>query len=479
MRELTIGAINKRNRKFDLLQRRVAYVLFAGVMTVLLQAFFCLTLVGKVTNTVSDGSNFMNYSQLYFKFCSMLLTVFLLTYYIIKIFVKGQQSKINLGKFAEDNLILLPFALMLIWALISTFKSPYFEKSMYGAGYINEGYFTVLQYAVVFLSAYAIRDEIKWAKEAMLWSFIVMAGIICIVFVGIEITHYKIPTSLKSGVFNNSNHYGYFLAMSTTATFGGLVYAKRKWQIATAAVLLPFNVFNLLACDTLGANIAYIGGIVFIVCSGLITKKLDWRRLVVACALSGVINLIVEVSGRTNMWASYAQLFKDVKRVIFPSEGDADGSGNNSAGTGRFGLWKRTIAVIKQVPWFGKGLDLYHGNNIYDTSLDVSHNEYITMASNIGIPGVIMYLGTMVWWFVRAICARRKLTVNDLTLLAVTFSYLISAIFGNSFTYTYPYLLIFLALSMQKPQSREYKYEKLQRLNSYDALYKRAAKVEN
>ena len=75
---------------------------------------------------------------------------------------------------------------MLIWALISTYKSPYFEKSLYGAGYINEGYFTVLQYGVIFLSVYAIRNEIKWAKEAILWTFIVMAGVICIVFVGIE-----------------------------------------------------------------------------------------------------------------------------------------------------------------------------------------------------------------------------------------------------------------------------------------------------
>ena len=91
----------------------------------------------------------------------MLLTVFLLTYYIVKIYVNAERSNINIGKFTQNNLILLPFAFMLIWALISTFKSPYFEKSLYGAGYINEGYFTVLQYAVVFLSAYAIGVEIR------------------------------------------------------------------------------------------------------------------------------------------------------------------------------------------------------------------------------------------------------------------------------------------------------------------------------
>ncbi|MDE5755676.1 MAG: hypothetical protein K2I23_01125 [Clostridia bacterium] len=465
MDKVAINAMNRRDLKFGVLQKRIAYVLFAGVMLVLLQAFFGLTLVGTVTNTVSNGSHFMHYSQVYLKFCCMLLTVFLLAYYAIKIYVNAERRSIKFDKFIQDNLILLPFAFMLIWALISTFHSPYFEKSMYGAGYINEGYFTVLQYAVVFLSAYAIRDEIKWAKEAMLWTFIIMAGIICIVFVGIEVTKYSIPTSLKSGVFNNSNHYGYFLAMSSAVTFGAIVYAKKKWQISLAVILLPFNVFQLLACNTLGANIAYIGGIIFIICSGLITKKLDWRRLVAACVLSGVINLIVEVSGRTNMWASYVELFKDIKRIISPSEGGEEGN-TSSAGTGRFGLWIRTIAVIKQVPWFGKGLDLYHGNNIYDTSLDVSHNEYITMASNIGIPGAVMYLGTVIWWFIRAVRARKTLGANELTLLAVTFSYLISAIFGNSFTYTYPYLLIFLALSIQKPQFDEYKYAKLQEQNA-------------
>ncbi|MDE6372768.1 MAG: O-antigen ligase family protein, partial [Clostridia bacterium] len=400
-------------------------------------------------------------------------------YYVVKIYVNAERSRINLGKFTQDNMILLPFAFMLIWALIATFKSPYFEKSLYGAGYINEGYFTVLQYAVVFLSAYAIRNEIKWAKEAMLWTFIILAGLICFVFVGIEVTNYSIPTSLKTGVFNNSNHYGYFLAMSSTATFGALAYSKRKWQIGVSAILLPLNVFQLLACNTLGANLAYIGGIFFIICSGFITKKLDWKRLIIACVLSGVVNFVIEISGRTNMWESYVQLFKDIKNVISPNEGGEGGDDNSSAGTGRFGLWVRTIAVIKQVPWFGKGLDLYHSNNIYDTSLDVSHNEYITMASNIGIPGLIMYLGTVIWWFVRAVKARKTLTVCDLTLLATTFAYLISAVFGNSFTYTYPYLLIFLALSMQKPQSAEGKYKKLQEINANLASLPQIAERSN
>ena len=439
---------------------------------VLLQAFFCLALVGKVTNTASTNSHFMHYSQFYFKFCCMLLTVFLLAYYGVKLYVIIDQRRVNIGGFIQDNLILLPFAFMLIWALISTYKSPYFEKSLYGAGYINEGYFTVLQYGVVFLSTYALRNEIKWSKEVILWSFIILAGVICIVFAGIEITDYKIPTLLRAGIFNNSNHYGYFLAMSTTATFGALVYCEKKWQIILSFLLLPFNVFQLLACDAMGANIAYILGITFIICSGLVTKKLKWKRLLIACAVSGVVNFALEVFGRTNMWASYVQLFKDVKNIFSPSSGGEGGGGSGSEGSGRFDLWRRTIAVIKQVPWFGKGLDLYHANNIYDKTLDVSHNEYLTLASNIGIPALVMYLGTLVWWFIRAVRARKILTAYDLAFLSTAFAYLISALFGNSFTYTYPYLMIFLAISIQKPQFREFKYKKLQETNCNENLCK-------
>ena len=101
------------------------------------------------------------------------------------------------------------------------------------------------------------------------------------------------------------------------------------------------------------------------------------------------------------------------------------------------------------MPWFGKGLDLYHANNIYDTTLDVAHNEYLTMASNIGIPGLLAYVATMIWWFVRAIRMRKLLKGADLALMAAAVAYLVSAMFGNSFTYTYPYFLVFFALSIQ------------------------------
>ncbi|MDE7336825.1 MAG: hypothetical protein K2N32_01775, partial [Clostridia bacterium] len=90
----------------------------------------------------------------------------------------------------------------------------------------------------------------------------------------------------------------------------------------------------------------------------------------------------------------------------------------------------------------------------------------LTMASNIGIPGLVLYAMTLVWWFARAVRARKFLSAYDLILLCGAFAYLISAAFGNSFTYTYPYFLLFFALSIQPRKSRDSEYQVLQQLNA-------------
>ncbi len=55
----------------------MAYVLFGGVILVVLQGFFSVSLLGTVKNFISSKSSdhFMYYSQVYLKYCSMLLTL--------------------------------------------------------------------------------------------------------------------------------------------------------------------------------------------------------------------------------------------------------------------------------------------------------------------------------------------------------------------------------------------------------------------
>ncbi len=475
--ETSLKNLNNRKQILNDITKYISYVLFAGVILVVLQGFFSLALLGTVRNTTSNNSHFMHYTQFYLKFCAMLLTVVLLMYYGIKTYIVFDEKRYSaIGKFIKSNIMLLPLGLMLIWAFISLFHSPDFEKSLYGSGYINEGFFTVLEYAVVFLSAYAIRQELKISKMVILWTFVIMAGLICFIMWGALVVDYNFGTTKKTGVFNNSNHYGYFLAMSTTATFALLVYSKKDWQVALLAVLLALNVHNLLYCNTLGANFAFIGGIIFIICSGAMTKKIRWMNLIIAFFVTGLVVFIDEVVGISKMWKQYVSFFEDLGILADSATGGS--SDPNLVGTGRYSLWKRTIAVIKQVPWFGKGMDLYYANNIYDKRLDVPHNEYLAMASNIGIPGLVLYLVMIIWWFAKAVYQKDNMSIIDLSIMAGAFAYLISAFTGNSFTYTYPYFLVFYAMSMQPTIPKEKRYKKLQTENTPDAIENRTA-LEN
>lgn len=457
--------VDIKEQRLDSAIKRTSYVVFGGVVLFVLQALVCLLFYGSVTNTIADHSHTMYYSQFYLKYCSVFTAFALVAYCIMKAVRSCNAKRPLTPEIVAQNIILLPFAIMLIWAFIATMKSPNLHKSLYGSGYINEGFFTILQYAVVFLSAYAIRKEIEISKEVVVWIFIALAGLIEVCLLFVETFGLPGKTAIQIGVFNNSNHFGYFLAMSSTMTFGALVYSKNKLLTIATSLLLLLNVYYLFVSNALGANFAYIGGIVFIVCSGLICKKLNCKRLFLALGLSALVTLIIEFCGRTNMWKSYLVFFDDVRR-IFGGAGGGESEDVSSAGSNRFGLWMRTVKVIKQVPWFGKGPDLYYANNIYDPTLDVAHNEYLTMASNVGIPGLVLYLITIGWWFIRAVKAHKRLTNFDLLLLSGAFAYLISATFGNSFTYTYPYFLLFFAMSIQPQKFKAQERDLLQEKNT-------------
>lgn len=477
MEEILAQRIEKR-KYLDAVQRCMAYVLFAGVIMMVLQAFFLLSMVGKISNFISSDSSdhFMYYSQIYLKFCSMLLTLVLLGYFGLRIYKAVYFKEYDVKGFFARNAMIIPLFAMLIWAFIALYQSPDFEKSLYGSGYINEGFFTVLQYSTVFLAAYIVKDELKFSKEAVLWTFVVLASIICFIIWGSQAVNYSLGYKRLNGVFNNSNHYGYFLAMSTTAAFALMVYTKDIKKLSVLAVMLALNVHNLLYCNTLGANLAFIGGIVFVVCSGYMSKRIYTSSLLVAFLVSGAVVLIDEASGATHMWESYETLFRDLGFIADHAAGEDVNI--DIVGTGRYALWTRTIEVIKKVPWFGKGLDLYYRNNIYDKTLDVPHNEYLAIASNIGIPGLVMYLLTIVWWFAQAVQQRRNLSPYDLVMLATAFAYMVSAFTGNSFTYTYPYFLIFFAMSMQHNDPVPQKYEQLQKNNTPEEMQKRAQEAQ-
>ncbi|MBI4778049.1 O-antigen ligase family protein, partial [Candidatus Desantisbacteria bacterium] len=87
----------------------------------------------------------------------------------------------------------------------------------------------------------------------------------------------------------------------------------------------------------------------------------------------------------------------------------------NAAGSGRIGLWKSTIGVIKKHPVLGIGLDNLQLANI---GTDKAHNDFLDVAVTRGLIGLLIYLWlliTIAWVFLKT-C--RKLT-GDVRILFV------------------------------------------------------------
>ena len=73
--------LGERRHRLSLIKKGIAHALFIGVVLVVLQGFYSLSLVGKITNSVANKSHFMYFTQMYLKFCVMILTGLLVAFY--------------------------------------------------------------------------------------------------------------------------------------------------------------------------------------------------------------------------------------------------------------------------------------------------------------------------------------------------------------------------------------------------------------
>lgn len=427
-------------------------LLFSGVVFVVLQAFYSLFFAGKVVLNIFTTTHYLYYTQIYLKAVSVSVSVVLLLYFALKCVYIKKFDTCNVKQFILSNDVLIPLVFMLLWAFVSTLLSTNVKVSFLGSGYTNEGFFTILQYGVIFLAAYISKDKIRQAKDIILWVFISSATLVCFIMLLKNQLGLPLNSPASSGVFNNSNHFGYFLAMSSSAVFAAIVYSKNFAVRCVLMVSLALNVYCLYISKTLGAHLGYLVAILFVVVSAILTKKINYKNLAVAVAVSLMVTIVVNVTKESNIFNQYLKLLQDIGLVSDDLLGGSDASG---AGTGRIGLWKRTLNIVAQVPLFGKGLDIYKQNNIFDNTLDMPHNEYLQVASNIGLPAAIVYVGFIIWWFIRSYKQRNLLSVTNLILMAASIAYIVSAFFGNTFTYTYPYFLIFITITLRKPQRTE------------------------
>ncbi len=345
------------------------------------------------------------------------------------------------GLLSRWELIVLVFAFL--WTFISCLYAVKQDIVWDGNDYNIEGFSAVLMYGLIFFDAYLISGE-KF-KRTVCYVLVLSGAVLGACLIYSHITGVVMGFSPSRSIYRNSNHYGYALSVSSVMAVALFMREKSFWQKILFGISFAILHANMLVCDCLGSLIGEIFGLLALfLYYGIVkrSKKVFICLLIIVLVFVGV-SVLFEVTKLSSVFGEVTTATDSASTII-------QGGATGSEGSSRWRLWTGTVEVIKKAPLFGKGLDCYWNNNVIDSSLDMPHNEYLQIASNVGLPALVFYLVAIAGIFVRSIIRVKKISQTNVACLCSALGYLVSAFFGNTFTYTYPFLLITLALSALK-----------------------------
>lgn len=129
---------------------------------------------------------------------------------------------------------------------------------------------------------------------------------------------------------------------------------------------------------------------------------------------------------------------------------------------GRIDRWNVAMELIKQSPIIGTGTGseipllktIYFEKKMYGSYLASlnAHNQYLSVAINSGVIGLIIYLATITWGFFYAIKEKDIMLLSFLVLVTVV-SFSEDLLGVNKGIFIYAFFFPFLILSGRKPDS--------------------------
>ena len=317
----------------------------------------------------------------------------------------------------------------------------------------------------------------------------------------------KAPIAHVRGVFSNSNHCGYYLAMSALASAGLYITGDKGWKRVLSAIAFSLIIFALVLNDTLGAELAVILIVLLLPVAFLRSETRIWRRFVPTFLMAAVMvlmslfpktpigsatlrNSITEIKDALSKLTSYApnEVDDNTAAIELPemparyarlsyrtasSENGTDSNETNDAvpagiedakddtrwwlknqeiGTNRLGLWQYGIHLIGQKPLLGYGVngtkDFFKNESGLKVSASRVHNEYLQIGIDCGIPAMLMHIASYAAVAVYFFKAMKKRTLTDIQriLFAIFAVYAVSALTGICAYYTASYFYVLLGL---------------------------------
>ena len=338
---------------------------------------------------------------------------------------------------------------MLGWIFVSAIFSPNRQIAFWGAETRREGALMFLAYAGFFCGALSLsKDKYKKIIFNTFLGVAVFQAVCCflqffgfkVITVGYIINGYFAEGGWPwTGIYNNPNHFGYYLSMSIVYAGYSFVLnkSKTKWMYLLSYMIL---VATLIFNNTLGCFIAVVATLIIGKILLFIKDKTTLSKNILLIVLLIVVTTTVTLTANEGIISSLIQTGTEISDI-------AQGEINSDAGSGRMELWLGALQFIGERPLVGYGPDnLTKRYTEIGVDLDKTHNEYLQYMAECGIPTLIFYITALALLYIRRIKILKSLSKVQLIFMAVVGVYLISAFFGNTMIYIVPHFWMALAL---------------------------------
>ncbi len=368
--------------------------------------------------------------------------------FLYGIYVLGRIGKMGSFKNAllyvkEKEPWLLFWLAFVVWGFCATLTSYNVLESFIGSRNQAAGFF-MLVYTLCIMGCAHLLTRVHLERVFML--FCISACFCAVVFLAYE---YDIPvlkdfaTYYRQSVFTNSNYYGYFIAIASVFFAGMFFMTQKLFYIISYAL----HIYVLVINDTMGAYLAVFFGLIMLMILWSVKTGSVSPRIFVPIVLFVFITFLgcMELIPCNNIGSIRKSLLKLLEDIGLVAKME---NGYEKAGSSRIALWIKGLKALVKSPVFGYGPDMLI-NRKGEQYLQVCvHNEFIETALYTGIPGLILYMGGIIFLLKERLRRLKELSPIMIISGCVVATYLFSSFFGMRFYNITFYMYFFVGLTM-------------------------------
>jgi len=298
----------------------------------------------------------------------------------------------------------IPLLVFLGWAILTYFTSVNRERTIY------ELVRLLALVAVFLLASYGLQGE-KLRKyflvcvlgigflEALYGLLSFASGEQLLGFYWLQ----DITLGRVSGTFLNNNHFAGYMEMATLAGFGlaaGVSVSDPRERLAKRVIIImacAITLTGLVLSVSRGSWISFLFG------CALLVPLYSWKKRPPFARAALFILLLLVVAGAFVAGSEMDILQRRVKKMVRVYEDD------QLTRVSRMSIWKSSVDMIKDDPVMGKGWGTYerafpaYRKAGWLRTARFAHNDYLQIAAEAGIPGLLFFLAFIFMLFKKGI----------------------------------------------------------------------------